>query len=126
MLDGVGKCQTSKVIGSLNIHDGLRSYVRMYVCTYVCILCSMQLYIHTYVHSVNPVYSNHLKDQVMVVFVDRWSLYRGSLVSLGCPVRQLTVITVDRWSFYTSHLQDSLRCTCIHTYMCACGYSSIL
>ena len=23
MLDGVGKCQTSKVIGSLNIHDGL-------------------------------------------------------------------------------------------------------
>ena len=25
MLDGVGKYQTSKVIGSLNIHDGLKA-----------------------------------------------------------------------------------------------------
>ena len=33
MLDGVGKCQTSKVIGSLNIHDGLK-----YNIIHACIL----------------------------------------------------------------------------------------
>ena len=44
MFDGVGKCQTSKVIGSLNIHDGQRSYVRMYVCMYVCMYAHMYVY----------------------------------------------------------------------------------
>ena len=39
-----------------------------------------------------------------VVSVDRWSLYRGALVSPRWPMEQPTVVSVDRWSFYTSGL----------------------
>ena len=33
-------------------------------------------------YTVKPVYNNHSRDQVIVVSVDRWSLYRGALVQL--------------------------------------------
>ena len=55
----------------------------------------------TYLHTVKPVYNNHSRDQVMVVFVDRWSLYRSALESLRWSMEQPTVATIDRWSFYT-------------------------
>ena len=30
------------------------------------------------IHTVKPVYNDHSRDQVIVVSVDRWSLYRGA------------------------------------------------
>ena len=39
-------------------------------------------------------------DQSTVVSVDRWSLYRGVLVSLRWSMDQSTVVSVDRWSLY--------------------------
>ena len=33
MLDGMGMCKTSKVIGSLNIHDGL---ISVNICIMIC------------------------------------------------------------------------------------------
>ena len=42
----------------------------------------------------------------MVVSVDRWSLYRGAVVSLKWSVDQPTVVSVDRWSFHTGGLQE--------------------
>ena len=36
--------------------------------------------------------------QTPVVTVDRWSLYRGVLVSLRWPMEQPPMVTVDRWS----------------------------
>ena len=53
-------------------------YVCMYMYTYVC-------YYHTYstyLSTVKPVYKDHPRDQVIVVFVDRWSLCRGAIVLL--------------------------------------------
>ena len=52
--------------------------------------------------TVKPLYSDHSRDQLRVVFVDRWSLYRGALVSLRWPMEQPTVVSIDRWSFCTS------------------------
>ena len=43
--------------------------------------------------TVKPVYKDHSRDQVLVVSVDRWSLYRGVLVSLRWPMEQPTVVT---------------------------------
>ena len=43
-------------------------------------------------------------EQPTVVSVDKWSLYRGALVSLSWPMEQPTVVSVDRWSFYTNGL----------------------
>ena len=34
-----------------------------------------------------------------MVFVDRWSLYRGTLLSLKWPMDQFTMVSLDRWSF---------------------------
>ena len=42
-----------------------------------------------------------LMGQPKVVSVDRWSLYRGELVSLGWLMGQPKVVSVDRWSLYT-------------------------
>ena len=36
----------------------------------------------------------------MMVFVNRWSLYRGAVVTLKWPMEQPTVVTIDRWSLY--------------------------
>ena len=47
-----------------------------------------------------PVYNDHSRNQVMVVSVDRWSLYRGAFVLLRWTMEQTTVVTVDRWSLY--------------------------
>ena len=85
-----------------------------------------------YNHTVKPVYNDHSRDQVMVVFVDRWSLYRRALVSLRWPMEQPTVVTIDRWVFlykwsqtfhctntYTHHTYSLVkhRHTCIDTYV---------
>ena len=46
-----------------------------------------------YIHTVKPVYNDHTRN--------RWSLYRGVLVSLrrqNVPV--YIVVSVDRWSLY--------------------------
>ena len=43
--------------------------------------------------------------QPTVVSIDRWSLYRGALISLRWPMEQPTVVSVDRWSFYTNGLK---------------------
>ena len=40
----------------------------------------------------------------IVLFVDRWSLYRGALVTLRWPMEQPTVVSVDWWPFYTGGL----------------------
>ena len=37
---------------------------------------------------------------MIVVSIDRWSLYRGVSVSLRWSTDQPTVATVDRWSLY--------------------------
>ena len=37
---------------------------------------------------------------MMMVFLDRWSLYRGVLVSLRWSMDQPAVVFVDRWSLY--------------------------
>ena len=42
----------------------------------------------------------------MVVFVDRWVLYRGTLVSLRWPMKPSIVVTIDRWYFFTNGLYD--------------------
>ena len=49
-------------------------------------------------------------DQSTVVSVDRWSLYRGVLVSLRWSMDQSTVVSVDRWSF------------CLPMYLSRCMY----
>ena len=65
-----------------------------------------------------------------VVFVDRWSLYRGALVSLRWPMEQPTVVTIDNWSSYTSGLEGtcfsvfSLLVNCIQ--MLACNGTGII
>ena len=51
--------------------------------------------------AVEPVYNNHSRDQVIVVSVDRWSLYRGALVELKWTMSQPTVVSIDRWPFKT-------------------------
>ena len=43
-------------------------------------------------------------EQPTVVSVDKWSLYRGALISLRCPMEQPTVVSVDRLAFYTNGL----------------------
>ena len=58
------------------------------------------LYRQVSLYTVKPVDSDHSRDQVMVVSVDRWSSYRGALVSLRWPMEQPTVVTIDRWSLY--------------------------
>ena len=49
----------------------------------VCVILRPRMHIHT----VQPVYSNHSRDQVTVPLIDRWSLYRGVLVSPRWPRR---------------------------------------
>ena len=53
---------------------------------------------------VKPVYNDHSRDQVIVVSVDRWSLYRGTIVHLKWAMTQPTVVSIDRWSLYASGL----------------------
>ena len=36
----------------------------------------------SYYYTIKPVYNDRSRDQVIVVFVDRWSLYRGEVVQL--------------------------------------------
>ena len=51
-----------------------------------------------HVCTTKPVYSNHSRDQVIVVSVDRWSLYGGILVQLKWTMNQPAVVSIDRWS----------------------------
>ena len=53
-------------------------------------------------------------EQPTVVSVDRWSLYRGELVSLRWPIEQRTVVTVDRWSCYSSSLVERFHCMSLY------------
>ena len=55
-------------------------------------------------NTVKPVYNSYSRDPVLVVFVDRWSLYRGALVSPRWPMEHPTVVTIDRWSVYRGAL----------------------
>ena len=43
-------------------------------------LYTLYIYIYIYIYTVKPVYNDHSRDQVIVVFVDRWSLFRGEVV----------------------------------------------
>ena len=72
----------------------VRTHVRMYMHT-----CAQYI-----IYTGKPVYNDHSRDQVLVVSIDRWSLYRGALVSLRWPMEQSTVVSVDRWPFYASGL----------------------
>ena len=47
--------------------------------------------------TVKPVYNDYSRDQVLVVSVDRWSLYRGASVQLKWTIDQPTVASIDRW-----------------------------
>ena len=65
------------------------------------------IYMYAYIcnaSTVKPVYNNHSMDQVIVVSVDRWSLYRGALVQLKWTMSQTTVVSIDRRSLYASGL----------------------
>ena len=53
---------------------------------------------------VKPVYTDHSRDQVIVVAVDRWSLYGGTSVQVKWTMSQSTVVYIDRWSSYVSGL----------------------
>ena len=48
--------------------------------------------------TIKPVYNDCSRYQVMVASVDRWPIYRGTLVSLKSAVEQPTVVSIDRWS----------------------------
>ena len=43
-------------------------------------------------------------EQPIVVSIDRWSLYRGTLVLLKWPMEQPIVVSIDRWSLYRGTL----------------------
>ena len=43
-------------------------------------------------NTVKSVYNDHSRDQVIVVSVDRWSLYEGALVQLKWTMSQPTVV----------------------------------
>ena len=66
------------------------AYVRTYVgtqrntypCAYACVHSGMEEDMDVYTCTVKPVYNNHSRDQVIVVSVDRWSLYGGAVVQL--------------------------------------------
>ena len=73
-------------------------YCRNYTGTVSHVLCREVDY------TVKPVYNDHLRDQVIVVSVDRWSLYGVALVQLKWTMSQPTVVSIDRWSFYVSGL----------------------
>ena len=63
----------------------LRAHARSYnntVKRHVMLYC-MHVYMRIY-NTVKPVYNDHSRGQVIVVSVDRWSLYRGALVQLKC------------------------------------------
>ena len=49
-------------------------------------------------------YKDHSRGQVIVVSVDRWPLYGGTLEQLKCTMSQPTVVSIDRWCLYTSGL----------------------
>ena len=57
----------------------------------------VRLYIN--IHTVKPVYNDHPWNQMIVVSVDRWSLYGGALVQLKWTMNQPTVVSIDRWSY---------------------------
>ena len=73
-----------------------------------CLICHNRfhnnLVYYPFWHTVKPVYNDHSRDQVMVVFADKWSLYRGALVALRWSVEQPTVASIGRWSFYANGL----------------------
>ena len=59
----------------------------VFVLRTVCVCCINSVYVHMnictyvlYVYTVKPVYKDHSRDQVIMVFVDRWSLCRGAIV----------------------------------------------
>ena len=72
--------------------------------TFVCNECAYVCAVRTYVCTVKPVYNDHSRDQVIVVSVDRWSLYGGVVVLLKWTMSQPTVVSIDRWSFHASGL----------------------
>ena len=89
-----------------------RSTVHTYACTYIvqyyknrATAVIQHLYHLTLslirpsyeVRTAKPVYNNHSRDQVIVVSVDRWSLY-NVLVSKRWTIKQPTVVTIDRWT----------------------------
>ena len=57
----------------------------------------------SYVQSNVSIATMHSRDQT-IAFTDRWSLYRGALISLRWPMEQPTVVSVDRWSLYRGAL----------------------
>ena len=57
----------------------------VYVCNSIIIL----LY-----NTVKPVYNDHSMDQVIMVSVDRWSLYGGALVQLKWTMSEPTMVSL--------------------------------
>ena len=72
------------------------------------------------VYTVKPVYNDHSRDQVIVVSVDRWSLYGGTLIQLKWTIDQLTVASIDRWSLNASGLYCKTGST-VPTYVRRCN-----
>ena len=54
--------------------------------------------------TVKPVYKDHLRDQVIVVSVDRLFLCRGAVVLHEWFTDQHIVVSIDGWSHCTSGL----------------------
>ena len=65
----------------------------------------------SFTNTVKPVYNDHSWDQMIVVSVDRWSMYGGALVQLKWAMHQPTMVSMDMWSSYAkwSSRQVSLQ-----------------
>ena len=50
------------------------------------------------VSTMKPVYKDHSRDQVIMVFIDRWSLCRGVTVLIYWFLDLSRVVFIDRWS----------------------------
>ena len=88
-------------------------YICMCVFAWVATIVLCTIFMRTYqcvhvedMHTVQPVYNDHARDQVIVTSVDRWSLYRGASVQLKWTMSQPTVVSTHRRSLYASGLQD--------------------
>ena len=76
-----------------------------------------QKYNHEYEYiqyTVKPVYNDNSRDQVIVVSVDGWSLYRGALVPLRWPMEHPKVVSIDRWALRQASLYKVIMDMYVH------------
>ena len=81
----------SEIVWQLGTKPAIVLKTKFKICTYICMyVYTVHMYsdmyvfvhVHTYIRTVKPVYKDHSRDQVIMVFVDRWSLCRDVIVLL--------------------------------------------